>query len=388
MQRKKINYVNACSLFFRHVSQTLAGFSQIMGKPFNDPTLEGVKQTPTAPPLAELPSDSSFVDFIILGNKENYSVRADRLSILNSNTELSRLVKAEKFTINHNNINLGNFEALIRFIETKFIRFNDDVKNTLNILELASTFQCQELEIACAKELDMKLSVENAIDTFKALRYYNTKTVQTIKTAPKPSTAEDFLNSMFFNTLQFIDQSAADILTQSNMLTLRFEELEIILKRDALQIPSEKIIFDLLADWSSKECERKMIEPSEENRRRVLGGLIYTPRFLLMPYDDFKKCRERVSLLDSAEIQLIDDFFMKKKNSNLTEEQNVMLQNFKKPRPKFAEMPIHLSSRSNPKNYPKKMRKHAQKLADVDKDKSCCDKCIINCLTVFACIFE
>lgn len=360
-----------------------------MGKPFNDPdSLDGAKQAPSAPPLAELSTDSSYVDFIILGNKENYSVRADRLSIVNSNTELSRLVKADKLTINHSNLNVNNFEALIRFIETKFIRFSDDIKNTLNILELASTFQCHDLEIACAKELDMKLAIENVVDVFKALRYYNTKTVQTIKAAPKPSTAEDFLNALFFNTLQFIDQYADEILTQPDMRTLRFEELEIVIKRDALQIPAETVIFDLLAEWSSRECERKMIEPSEENRRRMLGGLIYTPRFLLMTHDDFKKCRDRVSLLDPVESQLIDDFFSKKKSSNLTEEQNSMLQNFKKPRPEFAEMPIHLSTRTNPKNYPKKMRRYAEKLANEGKDRGCCDKCLLNCISVFACIFE
>jgi BTB And C-terminal Kelch/BTB/POZ domain len=358
-----------------------------MGKPFNDPG-NPQQQAPTAPPLTELPNETSYVDFIILGNKENYSVRADRLSILNSNTELSRLVRADKLTINHSNINVSNFEALIRFIETKFIRFSDDYKNTLNILELASTYQCHDLEIACVKELDVKLSVENAIDIYKALRYYNTKTVQTIKTAPKPSAAEEFLNAMFFNSLQFIDQHAEEILPQPDMLQLRFEELEVIIKREALQIPSETIIFDLLADWSSKECERKMIEPSEENRRKVLGGLIYTPRFLLMTFDDFKKCRDRVSLLDEAEIQLITDFFTKKKNSNTTEEQNLMLQNFKKPRPEFAEMPIHLSARSHAKNYSKKMKRYAAKLAAEGQDRGCCDNCILNCITVFACIFD
>lgn len=357
-----------------------------MGKPFNDPG--NPQQAPSAPPLTELPNDASYVDFIILGNKENYSVRADRLSILNSNTELSRLVRAEKLTINHTNINVGNFEALIRFIETKFIRFSDDYRNTLNILELASTYQCHDLEIVCVKELDVKLSVENVIDIYKALRYYNTKTVQTIKTVTKPSVAEEFLNAMFFNSLQFIDQNAAEILPQPDMLQLRFEEIEVIIKRDTLQIPSETIIFNLLTEWSSKECERKMIEPSEENRRKVLGGLIYSPRFLLMTYDDFKKCRDRVSLLDEAEIQLIDNFFTKKKNSNLTEEQNEMLQNFKKPRPEFAEMPIHLSTRSHPKNYSKKMKRYAAKLAAEGQDKGCCDSCILNCISVFACIFD
>lgn len=360
-----------------------------MGKPFNDPgNPDDGKQAPSAPPLTELATDASYVDFIILGNKENYSVRADRLSIINSKTELSRLVQAEKFTINQSNISASNFEALIRFIETNFIRFSDDIKNTLNILELASTFQCQDLEVACVKELDLKLAVDNAIDTFKALRYKNTKTVQTMKSVTKPASAEDFLNAMFYNSLQFIDQNAADILTQLDMLTLRFEELEIIIKRDALQLPAETIIFDLLADWSSKECERKMIEPSEENRRRVLGGLIYTPRFLLMTYDDFKRCRDRVSLLDPAEIQLIEDYFNKKKNLHLTEEQLVMLENFKKPRPTFAAMPIHLSKRSNPKIYPSKMRRYNEKLAREGQKRGCCDSCVLNCLSVFACVFD
>lgn len=356
-----------------------------MGKPFNAPeNLEPEKKVPSAPPLTDIATDTSYVDFIILGNKENYSVRADRLSIINSNTELSRLVRTEKFTINQGNVNPTNFEALIRFIETKFIRFTDDVKNTLNILELASSFQCHDLEIACAKELDLKLAVDNVIDVFKALRYYNTKSVQMIKETPKPSSAEEYLNALFFNTLQFLDQYASEILPQPEMRTLRFEELEIIVKREALQLPSETIIFDLLAEWSSKECERKMIEPSEENRRRVLGGLIYTPRYLLMSYDDFKKCRDRVSLLDLAEIQLIDDFFSKKKNSNLTEEQNSMLLNFKKARPDFAPMPLHLSNRSNPSSYPRKMRKYNEKLANGDKGSNWC----VNCCAIMACIFE
>lgn len=361
-----------------------------MGKPFYDKE-NSKEQQPTAPPLNEISTrnETTYVDFIILGNKENYSVRADKLSILNSNTELSKMVRAERYTINHTNINAHNFESLVRFIETKFIRFNDDIKETLNILELASMFQCHDLEIACVKELDLKLSVENVLDVFKALRYYNTSTVQTmITTRPKPLVAaEEHLNAMFYNTLQFIEQHAADILSKSEMILLRFEELEIIIKRDALQIPSEKIIFELLADWSSKECERKMLEPSEENRRRVLGGLIYTPRYLNMKYEEFKQCRDRIKLLDPAEIQLIEDFFAKKKNSNLTEEQITMLQNFKNPRPEFPPMPIHISNRSNPKNYSKKMRKHALRQMD-DWNRNCCDACILNCVSVFACIFE
>lgn len=354
-----------------------------MGKPFNDPSS---MQQPTAPPFADIVNENSYVDFIILGNKENISVRADRITIINSDTELSRLVKANKLTINQTDPN--NFEALIRFIETKFIRFCDDVKRTLNILELASTYQCHELEIACVKELDLKLNIENVIEIFKIMRYYSSKSVHDLKSTSKPTTYEEFLNSMYFNVLQFIDQHAEEILSQEGLLDLRFEEFEVITKRERLQVSSETLIFNLLAEWSRKECERKRIDPTEENRRRVLGGLVYTPRYLTMSHEEFIKCRDRVRLLDDVETQLIENFFNKKKNSQLTEEQNLMLQNFKKPRPPFAELPITLSSRSKHSNYPKKMRKYAHKIATENEDRGCCDKCILNCITVFACIFE
>lgn len=361
-----------------------------MGKPFYDQ--QQVQQPPSAPPLSEISrNETTYVDFIVLGNKENYSIRADKLSILNSNTELSKMVRAEKFTINHSPMDVVNFEQLIRFIETKFIRFTGDIKSTLNILELASVFQCHELEMECVKELDLKLSVDNVVDVFKALRYYCTSSSSSAVTRPpnrkalEQMTAQEHINALFYNVLQFIDQHAEEVFKSTEpLLSLRFEELEIIVKRDALQIPSEVIIFDLLADWSSRECERKMLEPTEENRRRVLGALVFAPRYLNMKHEEFRKCRERVNLLDPAETQLIENFFARKKNSNLTEEQSTMIQNFKEPRPEYPAMPIHLSARSDPKKYPKKMRKFAQRQSEDSSN----DACLLNCASIFACIFE
>jgi hypothetical protein len=232
------------------------------------------------------------------------------------------------------------------------------------------------------KELDLRLAVDNVVDIFKALRYYTTSSTRPVNV----TTAEEHLNALLFNTLQFIDQHAGDVLKLESMLSLRFEELELVVKRDALQIPSETVIFDLLAAWSSRECERKNLEPNEENRRKVLGALVFSPRYLLMKYEEFKKCRERVNLLDPIETQLIENYFNKKRNSNLTEEQVTMIENFKEPRPEYAVMPVYMSERSNPKKYPKKMRKYAQKMSEGERGS--CENCLINCASVFACIFE
>lgn len=78
-----------------------------------------------------------------------------------------------------------------------------------------------------------------------------------------------------------------------------------------------------------------------------------------MTLKEFDLTCQRCDILDPEEVNLIHDAF-KGKHSNLTTEQSEMLAIFKKPRPKFARMPVHLSDRSNPKNYSKKMRKYEQ----------------------------
>ena len=361
-----------------------------MGKPFLAPTCEGdaaqENNNPTAPSYEEVAkNDLSYVDFLLFGNKENYNVRADKTSILNSGTELARMVKADKYIIRDSNINVNNFELMIRFLETKFIRFNN-MKHTLDILELATTYQCQDLEIVCVKEIDLNLSIDNVLDVFHALWFYNSKSVQPAIKCVKLTTSVEYLTALLNNTLQLIDMRAQDILMNMSMLTMRFEELEMIVKREALQITTETILFETLANWSLKECERKKLELTEENRRRVLGALIYTPRYLTMKQLEFRACRVHVELLNLDENQLIEDFFNGKKISGVNQEQNLMLENFKKPRPQYARMPIHLSNRSNPKNYPKKMRNAM--MNDEDSEKKCCDSFFLNCASAFACIFE
>lgn len=48
-------------------------------------------------------------------------------------------------------------------------------------------------------------------------------------------------------------------------------------------------------------------------------------------------------------------------------------------------MPVHLSDRSSPKNYPKKMRLAHEGRAT---EEGCWEKVGINCLRVFVCIFD
>lgn len=269
----------------------------------------------------------------------------------------------------------------------------------LQMLELASRFQCRQLEIHCVKELDLNLTIDHVLEVFRALWYYNSITpVKAVEQEKKkrrsrkhdkpetPVTPEEYFAALLNNCLQMIDMHAEDVFAQEVMVALRFEELEMIVKRDALQMSSETVLLDLLINWSREECLRKNLEVSAENRRRVLGALCYAPRYLTMTRKEFEGAKDRIELLDPAESKLVGDMLNGKKVTNLTPEQQTMVANFKEQRPLFAPMPIHLTARSNPKNYPKKMRKAAEE-AEGEK-RNCCEALILSCVSGFACLFD
>lgn len=402
-----------------------------MVRPFNTSAENGGDQQqqpqqvqsprPTAPPLVQINQEGDdfsnadlYVDFLILGNKENWSVRAEKKPILDSNTQLAHIVNGAvssttvvdgKFVVR--DVDKDNFEIFVRYLETKFIKFHS-ASHMLQMLELASRFQCRQLEIHSVKELDLNLTTDHVVEVFRALWYYNSitpskavtggdqqKKKKRSPTAKKkdcpsemPVTPEEYFAALLGNCLQLIDMHTEEVFGQDAMLALRFEELEMIVKRDALQMSSEMVLLDLLANWSREECLRKNLDLTAENRRRVLGALCYSPRYLTMTRKEFENAKDRVELLDSSESKLVGDLLNGKKSSGLSPEQQSMVANFKQQRPAYAPLPIQLSVRSNPKNYHKKMRKAAEDAARGGERNSCCDRFCVSCARVFACIFD
>lgn len=221
---------------------------------------------------------------------------------------------------------------------------------------------------------------------------------------PNPFTTEDYGVALLHNTLQLIDMQAELVLTLPTIKDLRYEELETLVKRNTLQLRSEITLFDCIADWSMAECQRKNLDPTPDNRRMVLGPLCVMPRYLRLNLAEFKRCCERVELLPPREISLIYEILegeldegsssvyalmilplLGKKPKNLTDQQTALFERLRAPRAEWAQMPVHLSDRSNHKNYPKKMRQAAEGRSD---EEGCWEKVGINCLRVFVCIFD
>uniref|UniRef100_A0A182KD85 BACK domain-containing protein n=1 Tax=Anopheles christyi TaxID=43041 RepID=A0A182KD85_9DIPT len=369
---------------------------------------------PTAPPMDAPANDDEIVKFLVLGNKENYQVLAERKAILDSNTGLAQMISGSgagdsKHVVR--DVDRNNFETFVRYLETKSIKFTS-ATHTLEMLELATRYQCPQLEIHCVKELDLNLHADHVLEVYRALWFYNS--IAPPKVAPKenkrrsrcpraakaaahttsgPLKPEEYFAALLTNCLQLIDMQAEEVFAQEAMLALRFPDLEMIVKRHALQLSSETVLLDLLARWSLADCKRKHIDPTAENRRRALGALCYAPRYLTMTRREFEAARERVELLDPAETQLVGDILtggMRRSASNLTPEQQALVARFRAPRPDFPLLPVQLSARSHPSNYPKKMRKAAEEAerARNGPKKGCCNRVLLNCCSVFACIFD
>lgn len=107
---------------------------------------------------------------------------------------------------------------------------------------------------------------------------------------------------------------------------------------------------------------------------------VFNSRYLTLKSSEFDLACKNIRYLDPAEVILIREAFDRNQN-DITAEQKDMLNAFKKPRPRFARMPIHLSPRSHQRNYPRKMRQNDRVMNDEQS-------CILNCLACFLCLCD
>lgn len=96
---------------------------QPFGSTYEDETINTQPNaTATAPPMEAV--DHQYVDFILLGDRENYAVRAEKRAIAESHCELSRIFQSSgttavrrvddnRFSVSESN--KENFELFIRY---------------------------------------------------------------------------------------------------------------------------------------------------------------------------------------------------------------------------------------------------------------------------------
>lgn len=127
----------------------------------NVATNRPISYTPTAPPyfmrahtnvstgIPIIPSP--YIDFIVVNGEDRSMIRCERKAVLENSVELAKLIHAGPNSgrkgDNHfqiSNVDKHDFELVIRFLETKFVKYRDHL-HILKILELADRYNCPDL---------------------------------------------------------------------------------------------------------------------------------------------------------------------------------------------------------------------------------------------------
>ena len=85
-----------------------------------------------------------------------------------------------------------------------------------------------------------------------------------------------------------IDKNARTILESDEVEDISLDLLKAIIKRDSLCLPSELCVWQALHRWSHRQCRRRHVSPSTDNKRKVLEGAHYSVRFLTMTCQQFR----------------------------------------------------------------------------------------------------
>ena len=111
-----------------------------------------------------------------------------------------------------------------------------------------------------------------------------------------------------------IDKNAKKVLESDEVEDISLYLLKAIICRDSLRVPSELLVWQALHRWSHRQCRRKHIPPSHENKRKVLEGAQYGVRYLTMTHQQIKTAS---GLLTKEEEESIS-FFMIHRGATLT----------------------------------------------------------------------
>jgi hypothetical protein len=167
------------------------------------------------------------------------------------------------------------------------------------------------------------------------------------------SGSEDITDAMSYcgalqhNCLQYIDMHAKEVLEQEQVEDLDLDGLRFIAERETLNVPLESVLFDALVRWCNRECKRRRLELSTENKRAVLGKeTLYAVRYLLMSSEEFLAGPMQSGLLNQSEINMILGHILHHPVPENPCLSNVITR-MQTPRNRAPGHPIPLSQRSN-----------------------------------------
>jgi len=192
------------------------------------------------------------------------------------------------------------FEIFISFMNGEDIKFRS-VWTALSVIYASKKYMVRILDTLALSYIQKNITCDNVLIILENIfvlydrdREKNFESSRPLKYPNQKDQVNDVLNLCFVT----IDKSAEKILESDEIEDTSLEVLKAILRRERLNVKSEALVWHAVHRWSRRQCQRRHLQPTEVNKRKVLEGAQYLVRYLTMSLADMKKTH---SLLTRSE---------------------------------------------------------------------------------------
>ncbi|XP_030639826.1 BTB/POZ domain-containing protein 2a [Chanos chanos] len=172
------------------------------------------------------------------------------------------------------------FLALLKFLYSDEVQIGPET--VMTTLYTAKKYAVPALETHCVEFLKKNLRADNAFMLLTQARLFD----------------EPQLASL---CLENIDKNTADALAAEGFTDIDLDTLVAVLERDTLGV-REVRLFAAAVRWAEAESQRQQIQPTPENKRKVLGKALNLIRFPLMTIEEFAAGPAQSGILTDREV--------------------------------------------------------------------------------------
>ncbi|XP_017351628.1 BTB/POZ domain-containing protein 2 isoform X1 [Ictalurus punctatus] len=172
------------------------------------------------------------------------------------------------------------FLALLKFLYSDEVQIGPET--VMTTLYTAKKYAVPALEAHCVEFLKKNLRADNAFMLLTQARLFD----------------EPQLASL---CLENIDKNTGDALAAEGFTDIDLDTLVAVLERDTLGV-REIRLFGAAVRWAEAEAHRQQLQPTPENKRRVLGKALTLIRFPLMTIEEFAAGPAQSGILTDREV--------------------------------------------------------------------------------------
>ncbi|XP_061834735.1 BTB/POZ domain-containing protein 2-like [Nerophis lumbriciformis] len=172
------------------------------------------------------------------------------------------------------------FLALLKFLYSDEVQIGPET--VMTTLYTAKKYAVPALEAHCVEFLKKNLRADNAFMLLTQARLFD----------------EPQLASL---CLENIDKNTGDALAAEGFTDIDLDTLMAVLERDTLGV-REVRLFGAAVRWAEAEAHRQQLQPTPENKRKVLGKALTLIRFPLMTIEEFAAVPAQSSILTDREV--------------------------------------------------------------------------------------